>query len=69
MVLLIQILSGTRHNGIRSTKRRSSLKMGNICQPKYPRPSDNGCKESPDQSITGFKIVFDHQNLGMEPHM
>ena len=28
--------------------------------------SGNGSNKSPDQSITGFKIVFIHQNLGMD---
>ena len=28
--------------------------------------SGNGCKESPDQSKTGFKLIFDHQNFMCE---
>ena len=27
--------------------------------------SGNGSKKSPDQSITGFKMILNHQNLGI----
>ena len=28
--------------------------------------SGNGSKKSPDQSLTGFKMIFSHQNLGID---
>ena len=28
--------------------------------------SGNGSKKSPDQSVTDFKMIFNHQNLGID---
>ena len=33
------------------------------------RSSDNGYNASLDQSITVFKMIFDHQNLGIDRHL
>ena len=56
-------LLGRRYNGVRSTKRRLRLNIWNL---KKHGASGIGSKKSPDQSITGFKMIFSHQNLGMD---
>ena len=33
---------------------------------KHTVASGNGSKKSLDQSITGFKMIFNNQNLGMD---
>ena len=62
-LLPIKLLTGRRYNDIRSTEGRLRL---NVLQPKKHGASGNGSKESPDQSKTCFKLIFDHQNMGID---